>query len=79
MIAKDKTTPAPTDKYGRAGHDAEMQMAFYLRRAFAEAPDIYVFNDLRLERGGADRPSGVPSLRFPHHRKQVGGRNDHGE
>jgi hypothetical protein len=33
MIAKDKTTPAPTDKFGRAGHDAEMQMAFYLRRA----------------------------------------------
>ena len=52
MIAKDKTTPVPTDKYGRAGHDAEMQMAFYLRRAFAESPDIYVFNDLRLERNG---------------------------
>jgi hypothetical protein len=52
MIAKEKITPAPTDKFGRAGHDAEMQMAFYLRRAFAESPDIYVFNDLRLERNG---------------------------
>lgn len=52
MIAKDKTTSAPTDKTGRAGHDAEMQMAFYLRRAFAEVPDIYIFNDLRLERNG---------------------------
>ena len=30
MIAKEKTTPAPADKFGRAGHDAEMQMAFYL-------------------------------------------------
>jgi hypothetical protein len=27
-------------------------MAFYLRRAFAEAPDVLVFNDLRVERNG---------------------------
>jgi hypothetical protein len=52
MIAKEKTSPVPSDKFGRAGHDAEMQMAFYLRRAFAEAADVYVYNDLRLIRNG---------------------------
>ena len=52
MIAKEMTSGIPTEKFGRAGHDAKMQMAFYLRRAFAEAPDIYVFNDLPLERNG---------------------------
>ncbi len=52
MIAKEKTTLAPSDKFGRAGHEAELQMAFYLRRAFAESPDVFVFNDLRLERNG---------------------------
>lgn len=52
MIAKEKTTPIPPDRFGKAGHDAEVQMAFYLRRAFADADDILVFNDLRLERNG---------------------------
>lgn len=52
MIAKEKTCPAPTDKLGRAGYDAEMQMAFYLRRAFADSTDVFVYNDLRLERNG---------------------------
>ena len=52
MIAKEKTTPVPKDKLGKAGHDAEKQMAFYLRRAFGDAPDVLIFNDLRLERGG---------------------------
>ncbi|MEZ6108433.1 MAG: nuclease-related domain-containing protein [Pirellulaceae bacterium] len=35
-----------------AGHQAEIQMAFYLRRAFADVPDVHVFNDLRITRAG---------------------------
>lgn len=52
MIKKDKSTQPPTDKFGKAGGHAERNMAFYLRRAFAEAPDVFVFNDIRLERNG---------------------------
>ncbi len=52
MIAKDKEARTARDKFEQAGDDAERQMAFYLRRAFADAPDIFVFNDLRIERNG---------------------------
>ena len=52
MILKEKTCSPPTDKFGQAGYQAEMQMAFYLRRAFGELPDVYVFNDLRFVRNG---------------------------
>jgi len=52
LIAKEKTSPAPKDKWGAAGFLAEKQMAFYLRRAFADAKDCFVFNDLRIERNG---------------------------
>lgn len=52
MIVKEKTSPRPNDKFGRTGYEAEIQMAFYLRRAFAENPEVLVFNDLRLERNG---------------------------
>lgn len=36
----------------RAGDAAEDQMAFYLRRRYADDPDVRVFNDLRVERQG---------------------------
>lgn len=50
MIHKE-IDPAPAgDKFERAGQDAERQMAFYLRRAFAEDQDIHVINDLRIAR-----------------------------
>ncbi|WP_417377377.1 nuclease-related domain-containing protein [Gimesia maris] len=52
MIVKEKEGSIPTDKMGRAGYDAEKQMAFYLRRAFSESPDIFVFNDIRFVRNG---------------------------
>ena len=52
MIEKIKEGPVPSDKLGKAGHEAEMQMAFYLRRAFAESSDVFVFNDLRFVRNG---------------------------
>ncbi len=51
MIVKEKQGPVPTDRMGKAGYDAERQMAFYLRRAFGEATDTFVFNDLRVVRG----------------------------
>lgn len=35
-----------------SGHEAERQMAFYLRRTFGESTDAHVLNDLRLERNG---------------------------
>jgi hypothetical protein len=50
MICKTKNPKAPTDRFGKAGYEAEKQMAFYLRRAFAESSDVFVFNDLRLVR-----------------------------
>jgi Nuclease-related domain len=37
------------DKFEKAGRIAEEQLAFYLRRAFAEDKDILVFNNLRFE------------------------------
>ena len=52
MIKKEKAGDAPRDPMGKAGFEAEKQMAFYLRRAFAEDKDIHVFNDVRFERNG---------------------------
>lgn len=49
MIIKSPSTGAlPADPRLRAGAEAERQMAFYLHRAFADDPDLLVFNDLRL-------------------------------
>ncbi len=50
MIIKEKQSPSPTDRFGRAGYEAEKQMSFYLRRAFAERQDVFVFNDLKFKR-----------------------------
>jgi len=52
MIAKDHVAPATQDRFQRAGDDAERQMAFYLKRAFADDPNVHVFHNLRLEDGG---------------------------
>lgn len=51
MIAKTKTGVSTNNKFEQAGNAAEEQMAFYLRRAFGETPDVFVFNDLRLVDG----------------------------
>lgn len=40
------------DKLQAAGDAAERQMAFYLRRAFGDTPDVFVINDLRLVEDG---------------------------
>ncbi|THF87846.1 NERD domain-containing protein [Deinococcus sp. KSM4-11] len=52
MILKESTPAPTTDRFQRAGDEAEKQMAHYLRRAFGADPAIHVFNDLRLEHGG---------------------------
>lgn len=50
MIAKDKTSRPGRSRMEQAGDAAEKQMAFYLRRRYAEETDVRVFNDLRVER-----------------------------
>lgn len=56
MIIKERNPEEhrETDKYSVAGAKAEEQMAFYLRRAFSEDPNIFVFNDLRFEDESGD-------------------------
>ncbi len=48
MIVKTKEAIPTNDKFEQAGNAAEEQMAFYLRRAFGDDPEVFVFNDLRL-------------------------------
>jgi hypothetical protein len=52
MIHKEITKPSPrkTNKKLMSGYEAECQMAFYLKRSFGESKDVFVLNDLRLER-----------------------------
>ena len=52
MIKKELDNPVSTDQLAHAGYKAERQMAFYLRRAFAEDKKIFVYNNLRFERNG---------------------------
>ena len=52
MIVKELDPATATEPLARAGQRAEEQMAFYLRRAFADAPDLRVFNGVRMEREG---------------------------
>ncbi len=51
MIIKERNPEehGETDKFSVAGAKAEEQMAFYLKRAFADDPNVYVFNDIRLQ------------------------------
>lgn len=51
MIAKTKAPVPMTNRFEEAGQAAEEQMAFYLRRAFGDSPDVFVINDLRLTDG----------------------------
>jgi len=52
MIYKEVDPKESNDKFTKAGLAAEKQMAFYLKRAFADREDIFVLNDIRLERDG---------------------------
>jgi len=50
MIVKDRRPEDhhDADRFALAGAKAEARMAFYLKRAFADAPDVLVLHDLRL-------------------------------
>lgn len=50
MIVKELDEFSSADKFAKAGRIAEAQMAYYLRRAFADDRKIYILNNLRLER-----------------------------
>lgn len=52
MILKEPDIIKATDKFVQAGLDAEKQMAFYLRRAFGDDPNVSVLNGIRLEFSG---------------------------
>jgi hypothetical protein len=56
MICKEREKGEhPThDKLSEAGAKAEEQMAFYLKRAFRDDPEAWVFNDLRYETDDGD-------------------------
>ncbi len=56
MIVKRRDARLAGDRFTEAGQRAEDQMAHYLTRAWGEADDVYVFNDLRLiHTTGSDR------------------------
>ena len=52
MIVKELDRITSSDKRVQAGYKAEQQLAFYLRRAFADNPKMQVINGLRLCRQG---------------------------
>lgn len=52
MILKEKQFITQTDRRCVAGDAAEKQMAFYLKREFRIAKDIWVINDLRIGHDG---------------------------
>ncbi len=51
MIVKERDTQEhpDTDKFSLAGAEAEKQMAFYLRRSFADDVNVLVLHDLRFK------------------------------
>lgn len=49
MILKEPDNLNTDDKYLKAGHSAEKQMAFYLQRAFANEDMIAVLNGIRIQ------------------------------
>lgn len=48
MILKEKQFKSSADPMLKAGDEAEKQMAFYLKREFGKASDVFVINDLRI-------------------------------
>ena len=52
MIVKDKDNISEPSANEAKGAVAEKQMGFYLNRQFGESNNVFVFNDLRIERNG---------------------------
>jgi len=51
VIVKDIDEVKATGKFSQAGLAAEKQMAFYLKRAFGDDPNVLVLNNMRLLMG----------------------------
>lgn len=49
MILKEKAFAEAKDKFQAAGDAAERELAFYLKRYFADDPEVFVLNDVRIE------------------------------
>jgi Nuclease-related domain len=49
MIVKENHNPVPTDKFEKAGYDAERKVAYYLKMAFGDEPRLLILHDVRLE------------------------------
>ncbi|MFA5629281.1 MAG: nuclease-related domain-containing protein [Dehalococcoidales bacterium] len=49
MIIKDVDSINSSDKFTKAGHNAEKTMAFYLSREFKYSKDVLIINGIRLE------------------------------
>ncbi|MGF1765283.1 nuclease-related domain-containing protein [Aliivibrio kagoshimensis] len=49
MIAKDRDSKSETSVQQKAGAKVEQDVAFYLRREFAESGDVFIINDLRIQ------------------------------
>lgn len=54
MIVKETDEIKSTDKFIQAGLAAEKQMAFYLKRAFGDEPNVLVLNGIRICQGDDD-------------------------
>ncbi|WP_018871063.1 nuclease-related domain-containing protein [Thioalkalivibrio sp. ALgr3] len=52
MILKEKDGTSGQDVRSKAGHQQEQDVAFYLRREFADDESVRVINDLRIEHNG---------------------------
>ena len=50
MIIKNVDNKVSNDKFIKAGHNAEKQMEHYLQRAFFKEENIFILNDIRLEK-----------------------------
>lgn len=51
MIVKELADKKNLNRWETYGHEAEKQMAFYLKRDFSKNNEIFVINDIRLEDG----------------------------
>ncbi|MBB1343596.1 NERD domain-containing protein [Pseudoalteromonas sp. SR45-6] len=52
MILKDKTLVTTNSAKLKAGQKQELEVAFYLRRAFKDHPQVFVFNDVKFKHNG---------------------------
>ena len=52
MILKDKTLVTTNSAKSKAGQKQELDVAFYLRRAFKDHPQVFVFNDVKFKHNG---------------------------